>query len=236
MNKSWLSLLLMFAPAMAFSQRINIQSSLQNAQPWVAEQDIWANGPHCATFGFDQGMTSPSLSGSSTDFTLSGPSGCGYSNALFHYSWNGFPTASKFQLDTDIYVDNPMASQTVEFAVLQRHGHNWYKFSTQCSYANGWRTWAGGQQGHWSSTAVPCKRFAANTWTHLRFEYEIVAGQTHFIAVTVGGIKHHLNTYGVPEVKSGLSEIETVHFQMGGNKYQDPWSAWLDNVTVKTVF
>lgn len=221
---------------MASGQQINTQRNLQNAHPWIAEQDIWASGSHCATFSFTQGEAVPSLSGSSTEFRISGPSGCAYSNALFHYSWNGIPTANKFQLDTDLFIDKPMASQTAEFAVLQRHGQNWYKFSTQCSYSKGWRTWSGGQQGHWDSTGVPCQRFTAYEWTHLRFEYEIVAGHTHFIAVTVGGTKHTLGTYGVPQVISGLSEAETVHFQMGGNYDQEPWSAWLDNVTVTTVF
>ncbi len=235
MNKSWFSLLLL-ASAVAFGQRTNTQPNLQNAHPWSAQQDIWAAGSHCATFSFTQHEAVPSLSGSSTEFRLSGPSGCSYSNALFHYSWNGIATATKFQLDEDIYIDNPMASQTAEFAVLQRHGHNWYKFSTQCSYANGWRTWSGGSNGHWNSTGVPCKRFPAYNWTHLRFEYEIVNTKTHFIAVTIGGVRHSLNTYGVPETKSDLSEVETVHFQMGGNKDQAPWSAWLDNVTVKTVY
>ena len=234
--KTIITLLLLSAAALG--QGVNTQFHLENAHPWKMESDVWAQGKHNATYGYVQGVASPSESGSSMKFMLSGPAGSSYSNALFHYSFPGIASAYAFQLDEDLYIDKPDASQALEFAILQRHGNQWYKFSTQCSYGRGgeWRTWSGGTKGHWNGTGKPCARFAAGTFTHLTFEYEIVGGRTHFIAVTQGGVKHYLDTYGVPEIKSGSSETETTHFQMGGNKTQTPYAVWLDNISVKTTY
>jgi hypothetical protein len=118
-------------------------------------------------------------------------------------------------------------------AVLQNHGKNWYKLSTQCSFSgNGWRFWAGGTKGGWKSSGVACPRLKSYAWNHITMEMEIVNGRTHFIAETTNGTKHYINVYGDPVPQSTSSDALGVHYQMDGNQYQTPYTMWVDKMNL----
>jgi hypothetical protein len=59
------------------------------------------------------------------------------------------------------------------------------------------------------------------------FGWEITSNKTHFISVTVDGVKHYVNQYHTPKPSS--TPKLTVAFQMDGNKYMTNYT-WLDKV------
>ncbi len=183
-----------------------------------------------ATYWMKQGVSSPALDGNSAQFFIGGsnPFGMG----LWWRRMTTSTSASHFVLDMYQYLKNPSASQGIEYAANQQLNGGWYKFSTQCSFAKGvWRVWDSRNRG-WVATNAPCKRPAANSWTHLVFEYARSGGKAVFLSVTVNGQKYYLNKSFYPQAKSGTNGDIGVHYQLNGNSSMTDYSAWVDKMNL----
>ena len=134
-------------------------------------------------------QTTPSLDGSSTMFNISGGS---YSDDLFSATAGVNPNASHYILDWNVYTDSNTynLAQALEFDFIQVSGGLKFNFSSECNYAVGtWDTWNEVTQS-WVHSNIACTKFAPNTWHHLRWYYERVGTQTHYISLTIDGVTY----------------------------------------------
>jgi Bacterial Ig domain len=186
------------------------------------------SGPS-ATFSMQQGQSSPSLSGNSAQFNISGPTP--YSDALWWKQLGGNNAVTNFRYDVDFYLTAPQFAQAIEFDVNQSNGAHKFIFGTQCNIKDGgvWDVWTGAGV-HWLHTGIACSAPSAFTWHHLTWEFLRSDTQVTFVAVTLDGAKHYVNM-SFDQIPSGVNEVN-VAFQMDGDFAQHAYSAWLDNVTL----
>jgi hypothetical protein len=176
-----------------------------------------------------ENQQSPSLSGSSAKFSIGGSHP--YSNELYTKFLGGGRNVSQFTYDLSFYIDQPERAQALEFDVNQTFDNMRWVFGTECNFkADGkWDVWDG--VNGWEPTSVPCQPFPSNTWIHLVWQFERVGNQVHYISVSVNGQTYPVNLYKSNEHYWTMEDID-VAFQMDGDYAQQPYSVWLDNVTL----
>ena len=219
----------MSAPA----QTITKFSNIQNMSSWTS-CDICSGAGGAGTttvHWLAQFQTSPALSGSSSEFYYGGPTA--YSSALWWKQLGNYPTFTHFNYELDFFLKDATVPQAVEFDVNQSLNGKKYIFGTECdlrgTYKGYWRVWDASL--HWTNTGVACAGVTSNAWHHLKWELERTSdGHTHFIAVTIDGVRRVVNRYYNP-VSSTAKELN-VAVQTDGNKYGTAYSVWLDNVTL----
>ncbi|HZQ95314.1 MAG TPA: hypothetical protein VFA67_09930 [Candidatus Sulfotelmatobacter sp.] len=190
---------------------------------------ICAAGQGTADSIMTENQSSPAMDGKSAKFTMGGPTP--YSNMLYFNPVAGGDNVSHFIYDLYFYIDNPNASQALEFDINQTFGGNRWVWGSECNF-NGsgkWDIWD--DVNGWKPTTYDCKPFPANTWIHLVWDVERVGDQVHYISLTVGDQKYNVDTYYPNQPDWTLEEID-VAFQMDGNYKQEPYNVWLDQVTL----
>ena len=185
-----------------------------------------------------EGVSSPSLSGSSAHFTMGGPTG--YSNELYTLSLGGGDSPTHFVYDFYVMVDNPKAPQALEFDVNQTINDTRWTWGTECNF-NGnypnvgeWDVWNGAPNTGWQKTSAPCPVFPANQWNHIVWTFERVGEQVHYISLQVNGTTYPLDLYYSAQQGWPMGQINAA-FQMDGNANQTPYNVWLDKVNL-TVY
>lgn len=218
----------------------------QNLSGWeycsaVYPQGSPVTGPACAAglgtavSTMTQNVASPSLSGSSAHFTMGGSTG--YSNELYTLPLGGGHDPTHFVYDFYVMVDDPTAPQALEFDINQTIGDTRWTWGTECNF-NGhypqmgeWDVWDGAGSGTWKETSVQCPRFPTNQWQHIVLTAERVGQQVHYIALQVNGTNYPLDLYYGAQQNWPLGGIN-VAFQLDGNYKQQPYNAWLDEVSL----
>ena len=188
---------------------------------------ICAAGLGTAQSTMTQNQSNPSMDGQSAQFSMSGPTG--YSNMLYFNAVAGGNNVSHFIYDLYFYIDNPTASQALEFDINQTFGGNRWVWGSECNF-NGsgkWDIWD--DVNGWQPTIYNCNPFPANTWNHLVWNVERVGNQVHYISLTVADQTYNVDTYYSNQSNWTLEEID-VAFQMDGNYKQEPYNVWLDKV------
>jgi len=172
----------------------------------------------------------PSLSGKSSQFTLGGPTQ--YSNALWWKSLGPNSTPTHFVYDLYFYMEHPGSPEALEFDINQSMHDVRYTWGTECSYRDTghWDIW-NPETEKWETTSVPCPVVSANTWHHLTWTVERVNGQVHYISVAVDGNVTPVDKYYNPQQQWPGADLN-VAFQMDGDYRQDPYTVWLDNVSL----
>lgn len=190
---------------------------------------ICAAGIGTADSTMTENQTSPAMDGNSAKFTMGGPTP--YSNMLYFNPVAGGNNVSHFTYDLYFYIDNPLASQALEFDINQTYGGQRWVWGSECNF-NGsgkWDIWD--DVNGWEPTIYDCKPFPANQWIHLVWNVERVGNQVHYISLTVGDQTYNVDTYYQNQPDWTLEEID-VAFQMDGNYKQEPYNVWLDKVTL----
>ncbi|HLJ86217.1 MAG TPA: Ig-like domain-containing protein [Candidatus Angelobacter sp.] len=188
-----------------------------------------AHGP-VAAYGSQQNVKSPSLNGRSMQFNIGGKTP--YADAIWWKQLGASNSATHFQYDLDFYITAPQFAEALEFDVNQSIGSRKFIFGTECNIKGGgvWDVWDTAN-ATWRHTGVGCSAPAAYKWHHLTWEFYRDNAATHFVAVTLDGVKHYVNyTYYSRAVSA--NEIN-VAFQMDGDYAQHPYAAWLNNVTLR---
>jgi hypothetical protein len=190
---------------------------------------ICAAGLGTAVSTMTENQSSPSTDGKAAKFTMGGPTA--YSNMLYFNPVAGGDNVTHFIYDLYFYIDNPNASQALEFDINQTFGGKRWVWGSECSFNDSgkWDIWD--DVNGWKPTIYDCKPFPANTWIHLVWNVERVGDQVHYISLTVGDQTYNVDTYYPNQPDWTLEEID-VAFQMDGNYKQEPYNVWLDQVNL----
>ena len=211
-------------------------SNIQNLSDWQSCSATLDTGRTCAAghgvaaSKLIQHQSSPSMSGSSSEFTMGGPTP--YSNELYWVPLGGGDSPTHFTYDLYFYVDNGDAPRSLEFDVNQAFGGTRWTFGTQCDFnqRGKWTVWDP-LDGVWVATDVPCKHFPSNTWIHLVWNFERVGNQVHYVTLDVDNQQYTIDAYYTAQPQWYQEEID-VAFQLDGNYKQQPYDVWLDQVTL----
>jgi hypothetical protein len=175
-----------------------------------------------------QFQTTPSLDGSSTEFFVGGSTP--YAAALWWKQLGPIDSATHFVYDMSFYLTDATAPQALEFDANQSVNGKKYIFGTECDFHGGktWRVWDSTLK--WQDTGVSCTAAqTAKVWHSLRWEFERTSGgHTHFIAVTVDGVRRVIDRFYNPQ-SSGVRELN-VAFQMDGNSTMTDYHVWVDKI------
>ena len=186
------------------------------------------NGP-VATYSMVQNQASPSMDGRSAKFGISGSTP--YSDALWWKQLGAADSATNLRYDVYFYITNPGVAQALEFDANQANGSRRWIFGTQCNIkgANHWDVW-GNANGNWISTGIACFAPTAFKWHHLTWQFKRTATQVIYVAFTYDGVTHYVNRVYTNRASS-VHELN-VAFQMDGDSRMEPYSTWLDKVTL----
>ena len=192
---------------------------------------ICAAGLGDAVSTMTENQSTPSVSGSggSAKFTMGGPTP--YTNELYTKFLGGGANPTHFTYDLYFMVDQPDRPQALEFDVNQAFNDQRWVFGSECNFKGSgtWDVWDGVKG--WQPTSAPCTPFPANTWIHLVWQLERVGNQVHYISLTVAGQTYPLDLYYSNEPTWPMESID-VAFQMDGDYAQQPYTVWLDQVTL----
>ena len=186
---------------------------------------IGANGP-LATSSMVENQLSPSLSGKSAKFSMSGQP---FADVIWWQELGAANAATHFQYDVDFYLTTPQYAFALEFDTNQTVNSRRFVFGTQCgvNYDHQWDVWDT-LGNHWKPTGIPCAIPTAFQWHHLTWEYYRDASAIHYVAVTVDGVKHFVNAAYSSKAWSNSPELN-IAFQMDGDSVMHPYSVWIDN-------
>ena len=195
------------------------------------------------SYSMAQGITSPSMSGDSTQFNLGGTTV--YGDVLFNnhligdFSSQGLPDTShtlvptyhSFTYDVDFYTTSLPLSQALEFDINQFFNNLGFTWGHECRIAGGneWDIWDDINQ-HWIPTGISCYP-NNNAWNHLTIQVQRTPdNQLLYQSITLNGVTSPVNQYYSPGSAPGWYGV-TINYQMDGNYQQTPYTAYLDNLT-----
>jgi len=203
----------------------------------VEEMTNWQSCDVCAGAGGNgpttphwmaQFQTSPSLDGASAEFFVGGSTP--YAAALWWKQLGPIDSVTHFVYDMNFYLTDSTAPQALEFDVNQSVNGKKYIFGTECDFHGNqtWQVWDSSL--HWQDTGGSCAAaHSAKVWHSLRWEFERTSGgHTHFIAVTVDGVRKSVDRFYNPQASS-VRELNLA-FQMDGNSTMTDYKVWLDKV------
>lgn len=197
------------------------------------------SGPQ-VTWARTTGISSPSVSGSSTRHDIGGQTQ--YADVLWNnhligdFSTQGLPDTShtlipslhNFTYDVYFYANNISASQALEFDINQFFGGKSFIWGHECRIAGGhqWDVWDNPAQ-HWHATGIPCNPI--NGWNHLTIQVQRTSSnQLLFQSITLNGVKSNVNYTSSPTSKNWYGV--TINYQQDGNYKQQSYSIWLDKL------
>jgi hypothetical protein len=209
---------------------------IQNLPGWLSCSAAIGNAACASGLGdavslLMQNQSSPSLDGSSAEFTMGGSHP--YSNELYWYPLGGGNSVSHFIYDLWFYVNVGNAPQSLEFDVNQAFGGTRWTWGSQCDFnqTGRWTIWDPLHE-IWVPTSVACNHFPSNTWIHLIWTLERAGNQVHYVTLNVANQEYDVDTYYTAQPNWYQEEID-IAFQLDGNYKQQPYDVWLDEVTLK---
>jgi len=193
----------------------------------------------------NQGVTSPSMSGKATKFSIGGTTP--YADVLWTnpvigtYSSQGQPDPShtlvpnlhNFTYDVYFYGSALELSQVIEFDVNQYFDGTGFTYGNQCRIAGGheFDVWDNVNK-HWISTGVPCYP-NDNSWNHLILQMQRTSdNQLLYHSITLNGVTTVINRYFPPFSVPGSWYGITVNYQMDGNSKQSPYTIYVDELSL----
>ena len=194
------------------------------------------------TWSMHQGITSPTLSGSSTQFKIGGTKP--YSDVLWlnrligTASTQGLPDTSKTLVPTlhnftyDIYFFGSnllAASGALEFDINQYFNNMGFIWGLECRmWTHQWALWDSYNK-KWTSTSMPCNP-KSNAWNHLVYTVERTSSnQLLYKSITLNGVTQAVNkTFNHFSVSGWYGVV--VNYQMDGNYTQESYTTYVDKL------
>ncbi len=221
-----------------YSSRPKHQSLLQEIlESSVTEGMEWL----CSAFSQLPGITSPSVSGSSTHHAIGGTHP--YADILWNnhlvgnFSSQGLPDLSNtlvpklhnFVYDVYFYAKNISYSQALEFDINQFTGGQSFIWGHECRIAGGheWDIYSNVYH-KWVPTGVSCWP-KNNAWNHLIIQVQRTSGgKLLYQSITLNGKTATLNISKSPTSSSWHGV--TINYQQDGNSSMNNYSIWLDKL------
>jgi len=232
-------------------------SNLQTSTKW----NSWGQGPPnyvdcspspCNGFQFSHtlNVSSPSLSGNATKFTLGGTNGtAAWGDALFSLPLIGYnstqglpdtnrtliPTLHNFTYDADFYVTNASVTQVLEFDINMYMNSVGWLWGTQCRISGGheWDIWDN-VNAKWVPTGIACNPTNGG-WNHLTIQGQRQSDNSVlYQSITLNGVVATLNIAYPPFYVPASWYGVTVNYQLDGNSKQAPYTTYLDNLSLTT--
>ena len=177
-------------------------------------------------------QTSPSLSGSSRQFHVSGRA---WSSVLWYKQLGAHDSASHFLWDFWVYFDKASAAQTwaAEYDLWQSLDGREFMIGSQCDFGDGtWDLWDS-ENGKWiKDSGVPCPRFSAEKWHHIKWYVERVSStQYKYVTLVVDDKPYAINRTFTANRTSWGSNFG-VQWQLDENSTGTTLNEWIDKVTV----
>lgn len=232
-------------------QQIPSFNNLQGSSGWGQYAQAAPNFVDCSpspcdgiTFGMAQAVSSPSLSGNASEFSIG--TGPAFTDALFNNHLIGalssqnmpdtsgtlVPSLHSFTYDVYFYGDNLGASQALEFDINDFFNGMGFIWGHECRVAAGneWDIWDNVNQ-HWKPTGIACNP-NSNAWNHLTIQVQRTSdNQLLYQSITLNGQTNTLNaTYPHGSAPSNWYGV-TINYQMDGDSKQDAYSVYLDQLT-----
>jgi hypothetical protein len=211
-----------------------VLANIQNMQGWqtcggCGNDGGTGQGP---VYNVTQAVVSPSLSGSSADFWMTG--GPSYSGGYYFIEHPPVPNPMSYlRYEFDLYIPSQYANapQAIEFECQQNSNGYTYNYAWQADYdSNTWRVFNYTTK-HWETTGIAFQHFAPDTWHHIIALYHASGTQIFHDSITVDG-----TTYPVNAVHDALytgNGLELTNaFQLDFNGNSTPYSVYVDNMTV----
>ena len=209
---------------------------------FAPKYDVCTNCGPGVTWTMQQGITSPSLSGRATKFSIGGTAP--YSDVLWtnpligNFSSQGLPDPGhkiipnlhNFTYDVDFYASNLGASQVLEFDINQYFNGMGFTWGQQCRIAGGYEfdVWDN-IHAKWIPTGVPC-RPANNAWNHLTLQVQRTWDNwLLYRSITLNGVTTVIDRY-FPPFSVGNWYGVTANYQMDGNYQQAPYTVFVDKM------
>ena len=214
--------------------------NIQQASGWLTCGNCGNTGAAgaTATYSMIQGITSPSESGSSAEFSIGGQ--YAYANGYWYYRHPPRSTAMSslvYQFDLYIPAGSENAPQAIEFECQQRLNGYIYNFAWQADYAsNQWRVFNYTAR-KWEDAGIPLQRFAPNSWHHIVAEYhnDGAAHVTYHDALTVDGARYPVSISHSAAPTGTAGGDFTNAFQLDLNGTPVPYSVYVDKMRVTQV-
>jgi hypothetical protein len=197
------------------------------------------SGPN-VTWARYTGVSSPSLSGNSTQHKIGGTTqyadvlwndhliGDFSSQGLPDWSHTLVPSLHNFTYDVWFYANSIALSQALEFDINQFFGGKSFIWGHECRIAGGhqWDVWDNPNQ-KWHATGIPCNPI--NGWNHLVIQVQRTSSNTlKFQSITLNGKTSYPNYTSYP-IKTSWYGV-TINYQQDGNVKMQGYSIWLDRL------
>jgi hypothetical protein len=225
----------------------NVFTNLQADEGWESWGQIPPHYKDCSPcsgvkWSMTPGITSPSLSGNATQFSVSGTKK--YAGVLFtnpvigQYSTQDLPdkdqlivpTLHNFTLDTDFYVTDTTITQALEFDVAMYLNGSGMFWGTQCVGNSTWDV-VDNVKDDWAKTGIPCE--FVDGWNHLTLQFQRLPGNVLlYSSVTLNGVTTPINMTFAPRSLSPNWYGVTVDYQMDMDKYASANTTYLDNLSL----
>jgi len=243
----WLSLSAsLFLSAAAFGQTIFHYNNIDDQTGWQSCSACAGGKNSSNNYSGPVKVSSPSLDGSSAQFSLKNPWPT-YANVLWWRNelaggsdHNSIAGLHNFVYDLYYYIKKPSFSQALEFDVTQTvcdgactsGTSTRYTYGTECNVkqTRTWRLWDPARG--WVSTGIKCD-IPSYRWTHLVFEFQRTStNQIKYISITVNGHKYYLNQANNPTPLSVQADDFNADYQMDGDFHGHPYVTWLDEINL----
>jgi hypothetical protein len=225
-------------------------TNLQTSGGWKGygeyppKYDICTNCGGGVTWSMGQHVSSPSLSGNATKFSIGGTHP--YSDVLWTnpligtYSSQGMPDSDHkiipnlhgFTYDLYFFGTNLELSQVLEFDINQYFNSMGFTWGHQCRIAGGHQfdVWDN-VNWHWVPTGVPCNP-VSNSWNHLTLEVQRTPdNKLRYHSISLNGKTTVIDKY-FPPFGVGNWYGVTANYQMDGNYKQAAHSVYVDKFSL----
>jgi hypothetical protein len=221
----------------------NLQAT-QGWNSWGQLAPTYADCPApCAgvKWSMKQGVTSPSLTGDATQFSISGT--IPYSDVLWEnpligqFSTQGLPdvdekllpTLHNFTYDAWFFVTNASVTQALEFDVNMFQNTVGMTWGTECRVeaGNEWDIWDNSAE-KWVPTGIACNPINGG-WNHVTINVQREPDNTLlYESISLNGVTANLNKTSAPFTVPADWYGITVNFQMDGDHAEHANTAYLD--------
>src|SRR5438552_14577811 len=177
-------------------------------------------GGALAQFSLTRGITTPSLSGSSSEFAIGGGGSPAYTNGYWYIAHPGVTQQVAtliYSFDILVPAGDENTPQAIELECQQRINGRVYNFAWQAEYpSNRWRIFDYTLR-RWDDSGIALQRFSPDTWHHIVAEYHTEGTTVVHDAISIDGARHVAGKRHSAMASSNTSPQFTNAFQLDLN-------------------